>query len=316
MLAKFLGVRIFDLEASGACNLACPFCPRDQLPPVGLMSEDTFNRFLDHVPLGVSDSLAFVGIGEPTLNRQLPDFIRRARTRYPKLMNTWVTTNGTLLNPRVLPPLLEAGLHTLDVSFNGIERATYERMMLGANYEKVLANLAYAAEEIERSNSDTCLQVNFIVTEENGHEEEQIKAFWRARGITRFRVQYMHNRAGLTDLEGMTSVDAPGLACRSCQVFDVIQFITWEGDVLYCCHDIPRGEKIGNVRNDTWADIELRKRRIAREGHWPSMCAACTDPQRHDIRKRIDETIRAELKERIGEGWRSALARAKNLVGT
>ena len=113
MIARLMGIRIFDIEAAGACNLDCPFCPRDQLPPVGLISQETFGKFLDHVPLGATDSLAFVGIGEPTLNLRLPDFIRQAKNRNPRLMNTWVTSNGTFLNERTVPALLDAGLETL-----------------------------------------------------------------------------------------------------------------------------------------------------------------------------------------------------------
>ncbi len=314
MLSELLGVRIFDIEAAGACNLACPFCPRDQLPPVGMMTEETFDRFLDHVPLGASDSLAFVGIGEPTLNRALPSFIQKAKTRYPRLMNTWVTTNGTLLNTRVLPPLLDAGLDTLDVSFNGLNAEDYERMMLGAKFDKVLANLSYAASEVAQRGHRTCLQVNFIITQENANDEEAIKAFWRARGITQFRIQYMHNRGGLTKIKGMTDPDQPGLKCSSCQMFEVMPLITWEGDVLYCSHDIPRNHKIGNIRRHSWKEIDQRKRRIIRERLWPAMCSACTDPQRHDMRQKINERIRSEVKGRIGAGVQKTFSRIQRMV--
>ena len=130
MLAKLLGVRIFDVEASSRCNVHCRFCPREKLPSTGFMSEETFFRFLDSLPLNGADTLAFVGMGEPTLNPRLPDFIREAKARYPRVI-TWVTTNGTTLKDGMIERLEAAGLDILDVSFNGLDRETYEHDMRG-----------------------------------------------------------------------------------------------------------------------------------------------------------------------------------------
>ncbi|MCK6473276.1 MAG: radical SAM protein [Planctomycetes bacterium] len=306
MLSKVLGVRIFDLEACGACNLSCPFCPRDLLPPTGNMSLATFAKFLDHVPLRAGDNLAFVGIGEPTMNRRLPEFLALAKARYPRI-TTWITSNGTFLNEKVLPPLLDAGLDTLDVSFNGLEKETYERLMKGARFETVLANLEYAAREVAQRGHATRLQVNFIVSKENAHKEESIKVFWRTRGIRHFRVQRMHDRNGDAKVAGMTPQDAPGLRCSSCAIFDVTTFITWEGHVMHCCHDIPRKYPIADINVHDWAEIARRKAEIRRTGAWPQMCGNCTDPLRHDMREKIDAMIRSEVRERIGSGMRSAV---------
>lgn len=304
MLARLMGVRVFDLEACGACNLACPFCPRDLLPPTGNMTQATFTNFLNHVTLGSADSLSFVGVGEPTMNRRLPDFIKQAKTRYPQV-RTWVTSNGTFLNDQVVPRLIDSGLDIVDVSFNGLDAASYERMMKGAKFEKVLANLEYTAREIKQAGSALKLQINYIVTKENADREQEIVAFWNARGIRDFRVQRMHDRAGLAQVEGMTPLDEPGLKCRSCALFTTITFVTWQGDVMYCCHDIPRANKIGNINTDTWEDLQREKKAIIQGGQWPPMCGACTDPLRHDIREKIDAMIRKEMKSRVTGSLRS-----------
>ena len=86
MIARLLGLRMYEIEPSGLCNLNCVPCPRHRLPPGGMMSAETFCRFLRHTPLGATDCLTFAGLGEPTLNPLLPDFIREARKRYPKLL--------------------------------------------------------------------------------------------------------------------------------------------------------------------------------------------------------------------------------------
>jgi MoaA/NifB/PqqE/SkfB family radical SAM enzyme len=314
MLAKMMGVRIFDLEACGACNLACTFCPRDALPPAGVMSQATYTRFLDQVELRATDSLSFVGVGEPTMNPLLPDFIRQAKARYPKV-RTWVTSNGTKLNDKVVARLIDAGLDTIDVSFNGLDAHTYESQMKGAKFDQVLENLTYTAAQIAARGSKLKLQINYIITKENADHEWEIIEFWNKRGISDFRVQRMHNRAGLTEVEGMTPIDEPGLKCASCALFETVTFITWQGDVMYCCHDIPRTHKIGNINADTWQMLSARKKDIIMTGNWPSMCGSCSDPYRYDMTDKIDAMIRKEAEQRIVGGVRTSLGALRKMVG-
>lgn len=315
MLSTVFGIRIFDLEACGACNLTCPFCPRELLPPVGNMSDGTFDRFLNHVELGSTDTVAFVGIGEPTMNRRLPLFLGKAKSRYPKV-RTWVTTNGTLLDERTLPPLLDGDLDTLDVSFNGLEKETYERLMKGADFGTVLANLEYTSDRIRRLGYKTRLQINFIISRENQHEEEEIKNFWRARGIMNFRVQRLHDRNGDAKVAGMSPIDSPGLRCATCAIFDLTTFITWDGKVMHCCHDIPRKYPIADINLHDWREIQRRKSEIRRTGLWPSMCGLCTDPLRHDMREKIDEMVMADAQKALGSAVRKAFRSAFGTVGT
>lgn len=304
MLARLLGVRIFDVEASSHCNVKCRYCPRDLLPEKGLMSQKTFSRFLAGVKLGPTDTVSFIGMGEPTLNPHLPGFVRQVKERCPKT-RTWVTTNGTNLNEKTVLPLLEVGLDTLDISFNGLQPVVYELNMRGASFEQTLANIEYARREAEHAGGRTQVQINYIVTAENTAQEGFIRDFWRARGIARFRVQRMHNRGGDARVEGMSPVEAAGLSGRRCLLFETMHFVTWKGEVHYCAHDMRRAHVIGDINAEPWAAIEVRKREITAAGRWPAMCARCTDPLRHDVRQQIDAMIRRELAGRVAGGLRS-----------
>ncbi len=304
MLTRLLGVRIFDLEASSRCNVKCRYCPRELLPGEGAMSRETFSRFLDGVELGAADTVSFVGIGEPTLNPRLPDFVGQVKSRFPAA-RTWVTSNGTNLNARTVPPLLAAGLDTLDISFNGLDAVSYESNMRGAGFEDSLANVEYARRAAEAAGGRTRVQINYIVTAENAAREEGIQAFWRARGITEFRPQRMHDRAGAVRLGDMTPSDTPGLGGRPCRIFQTMHFITWRGEALYCCHDMRRAHVIGDVNRESWDDIEARKRGIVRAGLWPAMCSGCADPLRHDLHGQLDRMIRREMAGRMIGGLRS-----------
>lgn len=301
MIARCLGVRIFDVEVSSACNLHCRFCPREKLPETGLMSEKTFASFLDGVRLGGTDNVAFVGMGEPTLNPKLGNFIREIKLRYPKTI-TWVTSNGTTLSEERMGRLIEAGLDILDVSFNGIDAKTYEGEMCGAKFETTLANVEAAAAQIERSGSSTRLQINYIQRSDIDGHGQTVRAFWHKRGVRHFRVQRLHDRAGNARLEGRNIRDF-GLHGRACNLFCVNTFITWRGDVLHCCHDVSRAHVIGNICSEGLDTIMARKKTVLRDGAWPAICAKCTDPLRFEIWNQIDAEIRDEIRRKLTRVW-------------
>ena len=89
------------------CNWRCPFCHNASLvlrpgeQPV--IAEDEFFAFLKK-RRGLLDGVAVTG-GEPTLQKDLPDFLRRVRAEGFK---TKLDTNGT--HPAMLRAILDEGL--------------------------------------------------------------------------------------------------------------------------------------------------------------------------------------------------------------
>ena len=92
----------------GHCNFRCPFCHNaslvlhaDEMP---LISEE---EIFEHLTgrKGVIEGVAITG-GEPTLYRDLPDFIVRLKEKTGVLVK--LDTNGT--NPDMLAELMERGL--------------------------------------------------------------------------------------------------------------------------------------------------------------------------------------------------------------
>ena len=118
------------LEVTNRCNLLCETCPRtfETLEPPADMSWSLFTRIVDQYP-----NIARVvlhGVGEPMLVRDLPRMIR-----YLKDRGTYVlfNTNGTLLQPRKFPSIVESGLDELRVSLDAADRETYFKVR-GKNF--------------------------------------------------------------------------------------------------------------------------------------------------------------------------------------
>lgn len=92
---------------TGACNWRCPFCHNASLvlEPDGqpVIAEEEFFSFLES-RRGLLDGVAVTG-GEPTLQRDLPEFLRRVRSLG---FSVKLDTNGT--DPAMLRRILEEGL--------------------------------------------------------------------------------------------------------------------------------------------------------------------------------------------------------------
>lgn len=269
--------RIFDLEVSRRCNLKCRFCPRPHIKNIGDMESDTFSHFLENVPLRSKDMVNFCGLGEPLLNPLLLDYLRLLRERYPR-QNIGLTTNGTLLDGNIVPALLDCRINLIQVSFNGIDAAAYEKQVVGARFDRTLANLEYTRDEIrKREDPPTELRITYLLTRQNLRDQQKIEAFWADRSISAFPLYY-HTRGGFMKRPDMTPLDKGGFPeQKSCTVFECINFVAWNGDILVCCHDIEHKYVYGNVNRDSMREVTARKKRVIKRNQWPPICFLCTD---------------------------------------
>lgn len=133
--------RFAQIEPMPSCNLACRMCTVPQRPggadvQRGALSLERFLAWLDQLP-GLAE-LQLQGLGEPLLNRALADMIRAAKARG---IRVGTNSNLTLLTPRRAQALVAAGLDELSISIDGATRATYERIRVGASFDKLLRNI-------------------------------------------------------------------------------------------------------------------------------------------------------------------------------
>lgn len=132
-----------DIETTGVCNLRCPFCgtttstwgPDDP----GYLKLDLFHRIIDE---GVAEGLCSAKLsfrGEPMLHPQLADMVTYAKQK--GVMDVYFNTNATLLTEAAVHRFIDAGLDRISISFEGIEKETYELNRVGAKYERVVENI-------------------------------------------------------------------------------------------------------------------------------------------------------------------------------
>ena len=121
------------VDPASACNFSCPFCPTGHQKLIdetgrfqGVMKLDLFKKIVDDLkefpqPVKV---LRLYKDGEPFLNKNLAKMIAYAKqSGAVKYIDT--TTNGSLMTPARLEPVLEAGLDKINISVDGMDAGQY-----------------------------------------------------------------------------------------------------------------------------------------------------------------------------------------------
>jgi radical SAM protein with 4Fe4S-binding SPASM domain len=127
------------VETASCCNLRCVMCPNKDVAAAdkGLMPLELFQKIIDqarHFALDVN----LHHRGEPLMNPALFDMIRYANAAGLKVR---FHTNGALLDEIKARRLLEAGPALVSFSFDGFTKQTYERVRVGATFEKTRDNI-------------------------------------------------------------------------------------------------------------------------------------------------------------------------------
>jgi len=140
------------LDPSSVCNIRCNFCfhsldaagLREAGFRPGIMEYDLYTEVIDQFgefPEQVK-SFKFGGLGEPLLNKRLPEMIRYARDA-GIARRLVLVTNGTLLEPDLNRRLIDGGLDDVVISAEGVSRAKYAEIAgVELDFDRLLENIA------------------------------------------------------------------------------------------------------------------------------------------------------------------------------
>ncbi len=150
---------VMEFELSNVCNLECEMCSgnfsslirakREKLPPLVSPYDDAFVRqleeFIPHL-----EEVKFYG-GEPFLIEIYYQIWEKIMELNPKVRIS-VQTNATVLNNRVKRILENTNFH-INVSFDSLQKETYESIRINAEYERTMENLKWYREYCRQRNT-------------------------------------------------------------------------------------------------------------------------------------------------------------------
>ena len=249
-------------------------------------------------------SVSFTG-GEPTLREDLPDLIAYARNELGMRVN--LITNGTRVDASLAGRLVQAGLHSAQVSLESPEREVHDRLtQVSGSFDRSLAGIRHLRD------AGIPVHTNTTINRMNWDSLLEMPGFVRRLGLTRFSmnliipagsgaseqapilVRYnelpemltgIQARAQREDVEFMWYSPTPvcifnpiprGLGNKGCAACDGLLSVSPSGGVLPCSSwPEPVGNLLEQDFRTVWASARacwVREKRFA-----PEECRSCAD---------------------------------------
>ena len=154
--------RMFMLELTNKCNFHCEFCPSDQQTrPIGFMTLDSARNILDEfAEKHVAKTVFLHLMGEPTLHPRLHDILGHAASLK---LDVDMVTNGSTLNPKTIPALLESLRGGITVSLQTPSRESFSlRGKVGITWDRYIKNIKLLVKEYLKRLKENRSPVNRI----------------------------------------------------------------------------------------------------------------------------------------------------------
>lgn len=168
-----------QLEPSFPCNLSCPGClqgfhpnPLSTEPGPHIFPFKWFQRILDSITKHEVQlkRIAFVGRGEPTLNKDYPEMIRLARSTLPNIIMSMDTNSNQQFKDEYLD------LNWINCSIDGSDQESYAKYRVGGKIQRAIEFLR-AASARKRELQSTCqIRWKFILFDTNDSNESLNRA--------------------------------------------------------------------------------------------------------------------------------------------
>ncbi|HYP27028.1 MAG TPA: radical SAM protein [Blastocatellia bacterium] len=126
------------LETTNRCNLLCQHCPRTfaSVERPADLSFEKMKMIVEQVP-NLKQAVLH-GIGEPLINKELPQIIRYLKDRGVYVL---FNSNGTMLYPHIQKELIESGLDEYRVSLDAADAETFAKVRGLPRFNLIVKNV-------------------------------------------------------------------------------------------------------------------------------------------------------------------------------
>lgn len=168
-----------DFELSHECNFDCIMCERDKNNAESIYKEN----FIKEIKplLRKTEYVNFIG-GEPFLINIYYDIWTILKETNPSCLIN-VQTNGSILNERILKILENKNFLTV-ISLDSVNKATYQKIRKGGQFDSVLSNFDVFNQSMQRK--EKTMQISVCPLRTNRNEIPEIIEFANNKSCTVF----------------------------------------------------------------------------------------------------------------------------------
>lgn len=286
-----------SIEPTTACNLGCPECPsglKSFSRPTGNLKQDFFRKTIDEMSHKLF-YLIFYFQGEPYIN---PAFLDMVRYAHQKGIYTITSTNGHFLNDKNAEETVKSGLDRMIISVDGTTQEVYQNYRKQGKLEVVLQGARNVVKWKRKLGSRTPhLIFQFLVVKPNQHQIPEIYKLAEEIGIDEVKLKtaqvydYEFGNPLIPTIEkyaryqqqadGRYSIKNELL--NHCWKLWHSCVITWDGIVVPCCFDKDATHRLGNLKENSFAEIwqspsyKAFRKKIFRGRDQIDICTNCTE---------------------------------------
>lgn len=274
------------IEPTNICNLDCVMCLNKSIPKKerGFMDFDLFRKIIDEAANFVYD-VYLHHRGESLLHPDIFEMIKYAKERK---ISTRLHTNATLLTKEKSYLLLNSGLDFLSFSFDGYEKETYEKIRIGANFERTLSNInnfLRIKKELKKKTPYTVFTVIEFTESSKPQNDAKRKQFinqFNSLPLDNFISRKPHNWGGDYNIEEEKANFSKENNYLPCTFPWYSLTIFYDGEVFPCPQDFFGKNQLGKMKHTSLSEIwnsstlvSLRKKMVMKQYQDMESCNRC-----------------------------------------
>ncbi len=265
------------IEVTNMCNHKCIFCAHKKMKrKQGSIDFDFCSRILQEAYDNGCREVGFYATGEPLLYKRLPEIVFKAKSIGYNY--TYITTNGCLLSDSKIKEIVEAGIDSVKLSINAVNRRKYNFIHGKDDFEVVIGNLKRLYLFRMRTKLNFKIFISYIATR---YTEDDMDEFYNKFKQYCDEIVFLPviNQTGMnSEIEELSCVKQHNLFVPKpishipCSRVFTGLLVTYEGYLSACCADFENQLIIADLNKislkDAWCSnkaIELRKKHMQRD---------------------------------------------------
>lgn len=275
------------IETIAKCNLKCIMCPQKMLTrETGKMPFELWEKIIDEIAEKSPSTKIWPALmGEPLLLQN--EIFRMMRYAKDKgIQHISMNTNLIAFKKDMINAFFESRFDEMIVGIDGFTADTYAKIRSNGNLEVLLENLFFIINEKEkRGLSYPIITLQYIVMDENEHEEQLFINYWKKLGKD-IRLKIKARTGWANAVKPWANIINVSQKDRFMPCTWLLRQMTifWDGSVPQCDGDYDGNTNFGNVNISSIEDIWNAGLNKVRDKHMNlnfnfSPCNKCEDWQ-------------------------------------